>query len=66
MTWGYNLVTVLALDREDAIAKACAEWYGAGAREGTYLVGLANSLTAYEVKESRIPSIGAQVSLPYK
>lgn len=64
MTWGYHPVKVLALDNQDAIHKACAEWHGTGAKEGTYIVCLSDALTAYEVDEKRVPDIGAQVSVP--
>ena len=64
ITWGYERVEVLALDEADAIEKACAEWYGTGAREGTYLVVASEHLNAYEVEERRVPNIMAEVSLP--
>lgn len=63
---GFELVVVLALDRADAINKACEKWDSSGdvAPEGTYIVCLAESLTAYEVVEKHVPEIRAEVSLP--
>jgi len=64
VTSGYELVRVLALNEADAIEKACAEWFGSGAREGTYLVVPVGELVAYEVDEKRIPHVRSQVSVP--
>lgn len=66
---GYEPVRLLALDEQDAIKKACENWYGhaglpGGDGEGVVMVALAKSLNAYDVGPTRGVEVQAMVSLP--
>lgn len=66
---GYDIRKgIMAGTPEEAITKACAEWFGegpySGATEGVYFVVEEGSLTGFKVVEARRPEVVSRVSLP--